>query len=222
MITALYLISELQAFLIACYYYRYLRGSFMRWFVPFLAFIFFADAFLYVRLSIFHLEYSVTINYLQQLAQTFFYGYLFSKMANKRVLTRLVFFMWVICMPGLMLSFFLSQNSPTKNMLVIAIVSNMFNAVISLGYLYLHIIKNDSIRLLHEPGWWLATGVSVFFSCVSIGYLLYDFILQNKLRLFGIYLYNLIPRFMSLILYSFISIGIILYATKAKQKSALE
>jgi hypothetical protein len=46
--------------------------------------------------------------------------------------------------------------------------------------------------------------------------LLYDFILQNNLKLFGIYLYSLIPRFMSLILYSFISVSIVLYARKAK------
>jgi hypothetical protein len=224
-ITLLYHISELQAFLVACYYCRYLRGSFMGWFVPFLGFVFFADVSVYVQYYVFDLSKSIYLLisiYLLLVSQGFFYGYIFYKLTDSKILQSIIFFMLFVCIPAYVVSFFLENNDSSKYMIVTTIVSNIFLSVIALFYLYLIAINNDSINLLHEPSWWLATGVAVFFSCVSIGFLLYDFILQNNLRLFGMYLYNLIPRLMSLILYSFISISIVLYARRVKQKPAFE
>jgi hypothetical protein len=194
----------------------------MRWFVPFLGFIFFADVSIYIQYILLDLKYPVITFYLLQVIETVFYGYFFSKLADSKIVRHIVLLMWLICIPSYVLNFFFSDNTTSKNLQMIMVISNIFVAVLSIIYVYLIIIKNDSIKLTSEPGWWIAMGAAVFFSCITIGHLLYDFILRNNLRLFGIYLYNLIPQLMSLILYSFISIGIILYATKAKQKSALE
>jgi hypothetical protein len=222
MITLLYHISELQAFLVACYYYRYLRGSFMKWLAPFLGFIFFADVSIYIQSILLDLEYPVVTFYLLQVIQTVFYGYFFSKLADSKIVRRLVILMWFICIPSYVLNFFFSGNSTSKNLQIIMVLSNIFIAVLSIIYVYLIIIRNDGIKLTDEPGWWIAIGVSLFSSCVCIGQILYKVIRQNNLRLFGMYLYNLIPQLMSLILYSFISISIILYARRAKQKPAFE
>jgi hypothetical protein len=221
MLGLLYHISELQAFLVACYYYRYLRGSFMRWFVPFLGFVFFADSSMYFQIKVkLPVLYPTITLYLLMISQTIFYGCIFYKLKNDKILRRIVVLMWCICIPVYLLSFFLANNETSKSMLVPAIVSNIFTAVIALYYLYLMIIGNDTIHLGYEFSWWLGIGVSTFFSCVSIGYLLFDFILRNKLVLFGNYLYNTIPQLGSLILYSFISISIFLYAKKVKQETA--
>jgi hypothetical protein len=223
MITLLYHISELQSFLVACYYYRDLRDSFMRWFTPYLGFVFFADFSIYVQLKVFHFPYSgyprMTL-YMILILQAFFYGYIFYELTDSRILKKAVVFMWLACIPTFLLSFFLGNNETSKDLMLPVITSNIFLAVIALFYLYLIILKNDNINLVCEHSWWLAVGIAVFSSCVSIGHLLYDFILQNNLRLFGTYLYNVIPQFMSLILYSFISVSIILYVKKAKRKSA--
>jgi hypothetical protein len=219
MISIFYYIAQLQAFLVACYYYRYIKHSFMKWFMPFLGFVLLAGLSIRAHV-ILRLPPPVLIAYLLQVVQTAFYGYLFFKLSTNKIIRRLVILMCAICIPTYVLNFFLSGNATSANLLVAVIITSIFMTVISVLYLYLLIIENENIRLVKEPGWWIATGISIFFSCTCVAFLLYDFILSNRLILFGMYLYNLIPRLMSLILYSFISISIVLYARRAKQKLA--
>jgi hypothetical protein len=195
----------------------------MKWFMLFLGFVFFADFFMYVQGQALYLSgsvYPMITLYLLMISETIFYGYVFFKLTNSRILKSIIRVMWLVCIPAYLLSFFLGNNETSKDLMVPATATNIFLAVIAVYYLYLFVLSNDTVSLLREPSWWLATGVALFFSCVSIGFLLYDFILRNNLKMFGTYLYNVTPRFMSLILYSCISICIALYAIRERQKSA--
>ena len=73
--------------------------------------------------------------------------------------------------------------------------------------------------LLNESGFWLAMGVSIFFSGTSIVFALHDLIIKNNLTFFGAKLYNFVPRVLSVILYASISIAIILCKKKTKALS---
>jgi hypothetical protein len=63
--------------------------------------------------------------------------------------------------------------------------------------------------LTHDPVIWVAVGVVVFFSGVSIVFSLYQFIQIRQIKLWGEPIYTLVPRLLSIILYSCLSIAII-------------
>ena len=67
--------------------------------------------------------------------------------------------------------------------------------------------KND---LKSDPIFWVAFGVALFFSGVSIVFSNYDYIKQHNLTLFGERLYHFVPRLLSVFLYTCISISLII------------
>jgi hypothetical protein len=207
-------ISELIGLLVAMIYYPYLKGSFMKWFLPFLAFIFFAELYIKYEHYVFQNE-EISLQYLIGIVESIFYGYIFNNFYTGNTSKMALFFLIFISVSSYLIGFFvdIKNYSYLINALVI---SGFFLSVVSMVYIYTKVINDDETLLIKEPGFWIAFGVSLFFSGTSIVFCLHDFIVKNNLNLFGVRLYNIIPRILCVVLYSSISIAIILCKKKNK------
>jgi hypothetical protein len=74
-------------------------------------------------------------------------------------------------------------------------------------------LQND--EYVHErhytSGLWIASGILMFYSGITICFSLYNYILLKDLRLFNLPLYNIIPQSLSIILYCCISIALVIW-----------
>ncbi len=211
-------IAELISLVIAIIYYPYLKRSFMKWFLPFLAFIFIAELIVgYLRYFV-HVRSTLGIYYLISIVESAFYGYIFYRFCNLRMLQRIILLFVFISVTGYIVNF-IFFGIDGKHFLSNLVMSGFLLAAIALGYIHTLFIDDRSFILISEPGFWVAVGVSLFFSGTSIVFSMHDFILKNDLNLFGVKLYHIVPRVLSIILYSCISIAIILCKTKTKISS---
>jgi len=207
-------IVELLSLMVAIFYYPYLKGSFMKWFLPFLGFVFLGEIIANYQRTVLK-EQTFQINYLIAITESIFYGYVFYKLNHRVWLRRILLFFIPVSVFGYLLSYFLFKD-PLKYIFPNIIISGFCLAAISLFYLYTKFLDDDENLLVSDPGFWIAFGVTLFYSGVSISFSLYKLIMKNNLFLFGERLLNLIPQILSVILYLSISIAIILCKQKRK------
>ncbi len=142
-----------------------------------------------------------------------FYGYVFYQSCHNFFLKRLIFIFIFFCIDMNLLCLLFYRNN-TFYFSRTLIISGFFLAAVALMYIYEQSINERTTVLVYEPGFWIAFGVSLFFSGISIVFSLHGFIMRNNLLLFGIRLYKIVPRVLCIILYSSISIAIILCKKK--------
>jgi hypothetical protein len=207
---------ELISLIIAICYYPYLKDSFMKWFLPFLAFIFLGEL---VTAWYHYFEpqrSNADIYYIISIIESVFYNYILYKILERVWLKKPIFLFAFITVTAYILGFLLDRDD---YMFPIFIVSGFFMAAIAVGYLYIKLVEEDRVVLTKEPGFWIAFGVALFFSGISVVYSLHDYILENDLSFYGARLYNFVSRVLCIFLYSSISIAIILCKKKNRASS---
>lgn len=186
----------------------------MKWFLPFLGFIFLGE--LYAKyLGYFLKESNYGIYSIIGIVESFFYGYIFYHLSDNRFFRKAIFFFISISIACYCITYCLYGQSKSY-LFINFIVSGFFLTVIALIYLYMKFTDDDQIIFIFEKGFWIAFGVSLFNAGTSLSFSLNDFIRENNISLFGIKLYHLIPQILCIILYSSISISIILCKRKTK------
>lgn len=215
--TNLYIISEFVALVTAIVYYKHIKQDFMKWFLPFLVFLILGE----IVVTQLHYPqrqaFNVSVNYLISMGEMLFYSFIFYKLTRRSNQKTLIVFFLMISIICLLAGVILYRRDYSFYFPAF-ILSGFFLSIVSLRYLYLQFIEADdpSSVLLNKPGFWISVGVSLFFSGTSIVFALYNYILQNHLELFGLQLYRLIPRVLSVVLYLCLSISIVLCKKKTK------
>ena len=185
----------------------------MKWFLPFLAFIFIGELIAKYEYALLH-HINVGFYYLIAIAESIFYSFIFYQLSNKSTLKKATLFFAFNSVAAYIIGFIFFRNDHSY-FLPSLIISGFCFAVIALWYIYLKFVTDDDETLLiNDPGFWIALGVSLFFSGTSIVFSLYNVIAKNNLNLFGIKLYNFVPRILCIVLYASISIAIILCKKK--------
>ena len=186
-------IVEFVSLLVAIIYYPYLKYSFMKWFLPFLGFIFLAELFEEYQWGVLGIP-TIKMNYLIGIVESVFYGSVFYKLTNRLATKRFIVFGVLMSSTGYLISYLFFKKNHVyffENV----VISGFFLSFISLMYLYIKFSDDDENILILEPGFWVAFGVALFYSGISISFSLHDVIEKNKLTLFGDNLINVIPRF---------------------------
>jgi hypothetical protein len=215
-------IAELVSLLVAVIFYARIKGSFMKWVLPFLAFIFLAECIAMYLLVNKLVINNTTLYYIVSIVEMIFYTHVFYHFTTKEGLFRRSIIIFRVLST---LGFVIGLIFFTKDLdyyFSCFIVSSFFFVFISLRYIYGQYSGDEKINLLSESGFWLALGVSVFFSGTCIVFCLHDLIMNNNLNIFGTRLYHMIPRILSIILYSSISIAIILFKRKNAVSLSIE
>jgi hypothetical protein len=100
-----------------------------------------------------------------------------------------------------------------------AIIQLIFALLFFYHYLSADTEKTNNNYL---SGLWISTGILIFNAGVAICFSLFNFIYENNLTLFGKRLYNIIPQLLCIVLYSCISIALLLWKpTTIKLQQAL-
>lgn len=210
---------ELLGLLIAIRYYTYLKKSFLKWLLPFLAFIFVAE------LLAKYLNFSrnrpalLVINYIIAITESVFYGFLFYCATSRKRFQLLIH----ILVTASVISYCLTYIFYPRAMSYFSVnlmASGFCLTLIALTYLFLEFSGNGPADLKRSPVFWIAVGVSLFFSTVCLSLSLYQVINIKSLKIFDIWLTNFINRMASVILYSCLAIGI-LKNVPQKKKAAV-
>ncbi len=180
----------------------------MKWFLPFLGFVFFAE------LSAKFITHNIQVYYFISMVELCFYSYIFYHLNNKVFFKKLILFFVPLGEIGYAITFLLYGSNYTYFHINL-IVSGFFLAAIALLYLYTLVINDKETVITSEPGFWIAAGVSLFFSSASISFSLYDFIVKNDIYLFGLRLHQFIPQALCIVLYLCISMGLLLLKKKS-------
>lgn len=207
-------LAELVCLLIAIIYYPYLKGTFMRWVLPFMIVIFFGEFYAKYQADVLKVS-NVKIYYLISVVQSLFYGFVFYKMNDSWIIKKIIFSFVLISITCYLISLLFFFD--VKRLLYIELIfSGLIFSFISLLYLYMRFVSETQSYLIQEPGFWIAFGVSLFFSGVSISFSLHDFIIDKNLELFGKKLHHLVPQALSVVLYLGLSIAIFLCKKKSR------
>lgn len=208
-------IAELISLAIAIFYYPYLKDSFAKWFLPFLTIIFIGELIITYQHLYDNNQFNINIYYLIGISESIFYNYIFYKFSDNKSLKKTIVYCTFL---GALIycSGFLFYQDNNNYHINCVIISGFLLSSISLGYIYTKFINDDKETIILEPGFWIVAGVSLFFSGISIVFSLHDLIVEKDLTLFGIRLYKFVPRVLCIVLYTCISIAIILCKKKIK------
>lgn len=207
-------LAELFSLVVAIIYYPYLKNSVMKWFLPFLAFVFVGE--MYAKYVGYVLLRSNTYVYsFITIVESIFYGYFFYAITVKEISKKIIFILSFINISISIIFLFLISYNPSYLFINLIFLSICFS-FISLTYIYSKFISDEAAYLLGEPGFWVAFGVTLFFSGVSVVFSLHDFSMRHNLRLFGVKLYHIVPQTLCVLLYLSISIAIILCKKKTR------
>lgn len=217
MMPHIHILFEFLSLLVALIYYPYLKPGYMKWFLPYLAFIFLSELQVAYQIYLDANKPNVTFYYFISILEYIFYNYIFYHLLGNRVIKKIVLYLIIGVTLNFFLGFLFAANKQTYLLVSLAIAGFLLSAIAQV-YIYLKFISDDetSTLLISEPGFWIAFGVSIFFSGTCIVFSLHDFILKNQLEIFGFKLYHFVPRILSVFLYSGISVSLILCKKRNK------
>lgn len=207
--------SEIIGLLVAVICYYKLRGTFMKWFIPFLAVVLTVE--LYANYMYYTKAMSTTLlyNICVPLYLTF-YTFVFMRLAydRKHRYTLLVInSLYLLAYCGYT-TFFGDWHKFNTNLFVAGSVEMI---LFSCLYFYQDLRSDyDSQDARYKSGLWIAAGLLIFYSGISICFSLYYYIERYNLQLFGAKLYNIIPRYLSIVLYACLSISFLVWKKQAK------
>lgn len=205
---------EFLSLLISIIYVGKLRKSFLIAFMPYLLVVLCVEItakYLYVTFG-----YNTVVIYnLMNLFCHLFYAFLFYRFAFSRSYRQVIVIL-ISSYTLLSLGYYLVNSFDYFNNYIIAIggIIQVFFACLHF-YEYLQDDRHVSQRH-YSAGLIIASGVLIFYSGIAICFSLYNYILVNNLRLFNVPLYNLIPRYLSVLLYPMISLAIIIWKKPVK------
>jgi hypothetical protein len=203
--------SELISLLCALICFSRLKNSFMQWLVPFLAVTLFVE--LYSHAAYANGKPTLHIYTTFDTITIVFYTFFFTKFAIKNSLKK-VFITTTVVHVLFTIAYYsfytvLKPKLPDYYLFVISGTQMVLFACL-LFYQYLKTDELDNIPN-HKSGLWLASGIIIFYSGVTLVLSLLYYILENNLKIGGEYLYNFVPRYLSIILYGCISISMLVW-----------
>jgi hypothetical protein len=206
--------SEFAAFLISIIYWRYYSKTFMKWTASFLGVIFIGEL-LAMTYPIVTLAYFII-----SVIEAVYYGHIFYNLIEgKRVRVAIIVVIFVSIVCYVISYFFLDTNmSMYFNSMALVLFGFLISAV-ALVYLYQLFDRKQTI--MDEPGFWIAVGVIVFFSGISIVFCFYGLLFDKRLRFMGWPLYRLIPRVLSVLLYGSFIVSILTCKRKVIKTNSL-
>nr|MBC7613289.1 hypothetical protein [Pseudopedobacter sp.] len=203
MINAYYF--EFLALCVAIFSYAKLKNSFMVWFIPFLLFTFISE----ISSDIIYRKYGLATDWIYNILSPLtivFYGYIFYSFIDKKKFKHMFLFAGLIY---LLINIYVVLTSSKFN-ITLLIIGALIQIILSCYYFYSCLLNDIDLNSYKvKSGLWIASGVLVFFAGISIVYSLLDFIREHHLNIGGVALYNFVPRCLSIILYTCISIALL-------------
>lgn len=201
-----FLAVELLSVIIGFVYYPYLKKSFMRWVLPFLIFIFFSE--IVARVVGGYTNNNLKIYCFISIAESLFYGYFFYNATKIIQFRKLILILTFLSVLGFVSSLIILHKN-IHFLYLNFVITGFFLSFMALGYIYIRFLDDQNFYLITDPVFWVALGVSLFYSGTSVVFIMHDLIRVKRLWFMGLSLHNVVPQFLSVLLYLSISIAII-------------
>ena len=211
-------IAEIIACIISAFFYQKIKHSFLKWLPLYLLLVSVGELIAHYYSGLLNNYIYITITILTIL----FYNHCFYQLLQKRkkVQHLIIFLSSILLVIGIYLFVFIAQLQPEVHYLLIALGIEL--SVIVCIYLYDIFLSDDmQVLLIKQPGFWMSAGVLLFFSGMCFTFAISPIALKYDLKIFDTYLLWFIPRTLSVILYSFLVIAVILYKPKLEKNSRL-
>lgn len=204
---------EIAALISAAIFWNSVKKTSIRWFLPFLIFIVIVEISgwyfpVYLKQHtgwIFNI--SVPVEYL-------FFSFIFYQHYQKKMTQKLVI-LFMILFTGCVLYYTLFKNIKYFNGYYL-LTGSFAMILMGIAYFFEQYLKNETGNIWDEPMFWITTGVLLF----NIGEFSYDlvstFIIKNLFDPVNV-LFREINNKLVILLYLFISIGLIICRKKSKQ-----
>ncbi len=199
--------AEFLSLLCALFCLGRLRNSFMKWFVPFLALTVLVEIVCHILLQ--HDKNTLPAYIIFDTITVTFYTFIFYNFSIKKYLKNILLVTISFRIVFTVTYYLLSLIFPSYYLFVVSGIQMIFFSCL-LFYQYLRTEDLDIVAN-HKSGIWFAAGILIFYAGVTIVLSLVNYIRHNELKIAGVYLYNFVPRYLSIILYVCISISLILW-----------
>jgi hypothetical protein len=201
---SLSVISEFTSLLVAIFSYKKLKGTWYVYAIPFLFFVLYAE----MGATYHHAVYTradcpngnTHIYLWVSIVETIFYSRFFWLAFNNRTLKKMTEGMTVIMIASYLFLFFFTYIY-VESVLYLMALNGLYFTVLSCIYFYRLFINAEEENVLSLPDFWMAVGIFAFFSGTSLSFALHKTLKQTNIRIMGLYLYNIIPQVLSIILY---------------------
>ncbi|MBC7915467.1 MAG: hypothetical protein H7Y07_15250 [Pyrinomonadaceae bacterium] len=187
--------------------YKRLKGSFMLLFIPFLGLTLLSE----LSSSYIHQMHGASTTWIYKILNPLsqcFYAYIFYELASdqkfRKIILILVSLYFLICV------YYYLKDDQFNSYLIVA--GGLMQIIFACGFFY-QCLKNDEYfgNNAWNSGLWIASGVLIFYAGIAIVFSLFDYIRLHKLELNGMSLYHIIPRALSIVLYSCLSISFLVW-----------
>ncbi len=211
-------IAEIIVCIISAFYYQKIKNSFLKWAPFYLFFVSIGElmAHYYAGLPNNYIYLIITI------LSILFYNHSFYQLlqVRKKIQKLIIILSSILLVESLYLILFMAHHQSDTYYLLIAMGIEL--SVIACIYLYDIFLSDDMhVLLIKQSGFWMAAGVLLFFSGMCFTFAISPIALKYDLKIFDTYLLNFIPRTLSVILYSFIAVAVILYKPTTEKTSRL-
>lgn len=196
---------EFSAFLIAIFSYKRLKNSFMFWFIPFLLVTSLSE----LTSTLIYENYGVATDWIYNILSPltiYFYSYIFYRLLRNYKLKPIFIIVAVLYFLLIVLIAFFEKGFHISLFITGAIVQ----IILACYFFYTCLLEDVDLNAPHvKSGLWMASGILIFFTGISIVFSLLDYIRAHHLVINGLPLYQIVPRYLSIILYACISIALI-------------
>ena len=208
-------IAEIIACIISAFYYQKIKDSFLKWLPFYLLFVAVGESMAHYYAGLPNSYIYLTITMLSII----FYNHCFYQLlkGRKKIQQLIVILSSILLAVCIYLFIIINNDHPYIFYMLIAMGIEL--SVIACIYLY-HIFLSDDMQvlLIKQSGFWMSAGVLLFFSGMCFTFAITPIALKYDLKVFDIYLLQFIPRVLSVILYSFLSIAVFLNKKKNIKK----
>jgi hypothetical protein len=196
---------------VACF--NKIRHSYLVWFIPFLI----INVVVEIGADYIYDQYAMSTGWIYNtwnvLTQAF-YTMIFYKLCNRRA-GKTFILLFNIIYTGFCIYYFTAiSNLNILNTYIIA-AGGIQQVIFCCLFFYQCLQMDAELDGRAKTGLFIASGVMIFYSGVAICLSLYDYIRDRQVMINGIPLYNIIPRYASVILYSLITVSF--FAWKGKK-----
>jgi hypothetical protein len=186
----------------------------MKWFLPFMGFIFISELYMIFQTRVLR-EEPIKINFIIAIVESFFYGFIFYQLFENKffkkcllVFTYLSVLLYVVA--------YLYNGKTLKYFLDVIMIYGFGLTAFAMLYLVNNFTDDSKSRYLTQSGFWISVGIALFYSGVSVAFPFFYFIKENNINILGEKIVIIIPRVLCFILYLCLSISIILCKRQTK------
>lgn len=200
---------EILSLLVSIIYIGKLRNSFLIAFVPYLLITLLVE----LAASYVYQQYGSSTGWMYNilnLVSHVFYAYIFYKFSNVKKHQKTFIILTIAYVTGSLIYYSLTSFYNFSNYVIAA--GGVLQVIFSCLHFYEYLQNDHYVNERHyTSSLWIASGILMFYSGITICFSLYNYILLKNLTLFKLPLYNIIPQSLSIILYCCITIAIVIW-----------